>query len=186
MSEIMLGSQLKPTYVDKNIKDLISWEDNPRTIDEKSFKRLIEQIQYLGIYKPLLINQDNIVLGGNMRYQALKKIGITEVSCSLVHTDNKAQMMDYALSDNDQIGVTDETKLAEFVTLNPTMRSELFAINSSPMKLVTTMMNEISPEVEEDEVPEVSSEPAISKLGEIYQLGRWVYCPVCKVKHRIK
>ena len=41
-------------------------------------------------------------------------------------------------------------------------------------------------EVEEDEAPEVSQEPPVSKLGEIYQLGKWVYCPTCKVKHRIK
>ena len=40
-------------------------------------------------------------------------------------------------------------------------------------------------EVEEDEAPEVSSEPPVSQLGVVYQLGRWVYCTKCKVKHRL-
>ena len=40
-------------------------------------------------------------------------------------------------------------------------------------------------EVEEDEPPEVDETVTVSKLGEIYQLGRWVYCTACKVKHRL-
>ena len=39
-------------------------------------------------------------------------------------------------------------------------------------------------EVVEDEVPEVTENP-VSKLGEVYQLGRWIYCPKCKKKHHL-
>ena len=168
----MPGVNELPEIVERNLDELVLWEDNPRIVKGADMDRLIEQIKLLGVYKPLLINQDNIVLGGNMRTNALRKMGVKKTLCSLVKTDNKAQMMEYALSDNDQIGVTDEQAVAEYITLNPSIRSELFAINSSPMKLVSTVLQELSPEVEEDEAPPPVADVAISKLGEVYQLGR--------------
>jgi DNA modification methylase len=159
-------------YEIRNIADLTNWEDNPRTITEKEFERLQEQIRLLGVYKPLLINQNNIVLGGNMRLRALKDLGVGEVMCAVVLTDNTHQMIEYALSDNDAVGTTDEEKLAELVTLHPIEQPELFAVQTGKLKSVETLLRELGPEAQEDEPPEVSQEPAISLLGEAYQLGR--------------
>ena len=39
-------------------------------------------------------------------------------------------------------------------------------------------------EIIEDEVPEVLEEPK-AKLGDIYQLGKWVICKKCGKKHFI-
>jgi len=162
---------MKPEIVTRKLSELRGWELNPRTVDKESFERLKEQIKRLGVYKPLLINQQNIVLGGNMRLKVFQELKLEEIICSRVLTDNEAQMMEYALSDNDQIGVTDEEAVAEFASLHP-IKSELFAINSAPMKLVSSVIDELSPEeVEEDDVPEVE-EKAKSVLGEIYQLGK--------------
>lgn len=173
-------------YEMRKLSDLTGWVDNPRTATRDAIERLKKQIDYLGLYKPLLINQDNIVLGGNMRLEVLRKLKGEqyEVMCSVVVTDNIAQMMDYALSDNDAVGVTDVDKVTEFATLNP-VRSELFSIQSHPGTIVSELVKAAGPDSEEDEAPEVSSEPPVSKLGEIYQLGKWVYCPTCKVKHRL-
>lgn len=132
--------------VTRKVSELTNWEQNPRTVEAVAFERLKEQIKRIGvIYKPLLINQNNIVLGGNMRLRAFKELGIEEVLCSRVLTDNEAQMMELALSDNDQIGVTDEQAIAEFHAQHP-IKSELYAINSAPMKLVSTSIQKLSPE----------------------------------------
>lgn len=80
-----------------------------------------------------------------MRLRAFKELGIEEVMCSRVLTDNEAQMMELALSDNDQIGVTDEEAVAAFNAVHP-IQSELYAINSSPMKLVSSAIQKLSPE----------------------------------------
>lgn len=132
--------------VTRLVKDLHNWEDNPRTVKKEDFERLKKQITRLGtIYKPLIINQQNFVLGGNMRLRAFKELGIEEVKCCLVKTDNRAQMMELALSDNDQIGITDEEAVAAFHAINP-IDTELFAISSQPMKLVSTSINELFPD----------------------------------------
>lgn len=134
-------------YETRKLADLKNWEDNPRTITEEEFARLKAQITQLGVYKPLVINQQNIVLGGNMRLRALKELGVEEVMCAIVLTDNRAQMIEYSLSDNDQAGVTDVQKVQELTTLEP-VKSELYAIHSTPMKLVSSLKADAGPEAE--------------------------------------
>lgn len=145
-------------YELRKIAELSNWYDNPRTISEEDFVRLQEHIRRLGVYKPLLINQNNIVLGGNMRLRALKDLGIDEVMCAVVLTDNQQQMIEYALSDNDQMGVTDEQKMAELVTLTP-IKQELFSVSVGKLKTLESVLQSFGPDVVEDEPPEVSSDP---------------------------
>ena len=56
--------------------------DNPRTIDADMFDKLVKTItdfpQMLKI-RPLVIDENNVLLGGNMRYKALKELGYTKV-----------------------------------------------------------------------------------------------------------
>jgi hypothetical protein len=98
----------------RNIDDLSNWEDNPRSILAEDFERLKKQIKRLGMYKPLLVNHDNIVLGGNMRLRALRDLGVTgDVYVTVVEAETPEKMLEYALSDNDAAGITDDLKLAE-------------------------------------------------------------------------
>ena len=136
-------------YELRKVSDLKNWEDNPRTITDKEFDRLKEQIKLLGLYKPLIVNQNNIVLGGNMRLLALKDLGVEEVMCSIVLTDNTAQMLEYALSDNDQAGTTDEEKVAELVTLHPLKTPDLFSVAVKAPKPISAVLNSVSPSGED-------------------------------------
>jgi len=59
----------------RKIEDLIEWDKNPRKITDLDYVRLKDQITLLGQYKPLIINEKNEVLGGNMRLRAFKELG---------------------------------------------------------------------------------------------------------------
>ncbi len=55
-------SEIKESeYKRMKVGDLKLWDKNPRKIQDKDFKRLKDQIIKLNVYKPLLINQDNIM-----------------------------------------------------------------------------------------------------------------------------
>ena len=99
------------------ITALTSWEKNPRGIKAKDFERLKEQIKKLGQYKPLLVTQEGIVLGGNMRLKAFQELGITEIWVSVVAPKTEAEMFEYALSDNDRAGYYEDAQLAELIQL---------------------------------------------------------------------
>ena len=51
---------------------------NPRTIKDAQFKKLcrsIEAFPEMLAVRPIVVDEDNLILGGNMRYQALRHLG---------------------------------------------------------------------------------------------------------------
>lgn len=64
------------------LSDIKSNPNNPRIIKDAKFEKLkksITEFPKMMALRPMVINKDNIVLGGNMRLKALKELGYTEV-----------------------------------------------------------------------------------------------------------
>src|SRR3990167_5820531 len=55
----------------RKVKDLKTWESNPRTIDESSFKDLKDSIEQDGDWGSLVIDLDGTVISGNQRLKAI-------------------------------------------------------------------------------------------------------------------
>ena len=56
--------------------------NNPRLIKDEKFQKLVKsskEFPKMMALRPMVINSDNIVLGGNMRLKALKELGYKEV-----------------------------------------------------------------------------------------------------------
>ncbi|MBM3708701.1 MAG: hypothetical protein FJW69_10275 [Actinobacteria bacterium] len=103
---------------DVPIAQVRPWDRNPRTITPDDLQRLKGQISRLGVYKPLIAAREAdgfTVLGGNMRLRALKELGATHVTLSVVPAQDDAQRLEYALSDNDRAGSYEESQLAALV-----------------------------------------------------------------------
>ena len=49
--------------------------DNPRTISGSSFEKLKNKIKRQGFRSIFVLDKDNVILGGNQRYAALKELG---------------------------------------------------------------------------------------------------------------
>jgi hypothetical protein len=55
---------------------------NPRTVKKERFDKIKENIKSFPKmlkYRPIVINNENIILGGNLRYKALKDLGYKEI-----------------------------------------------------------------------------------------------------------
>jgi len=64
------------------LSDIKANPNNPRIIKDDKFKKLVKSIKEfpkMMALRPMVVNQDNIVLGGNLRLKALKELGYTEV-----------------------------------------------------------------------------------------------------------
>lgn len=64
------------------LKDIKSNPNNPRIIKDERFEKLkksIKEFPKMMALRPMVINQDNIVLGGNMRLKALKELGYKDL-----------------------------------------------------------------------------------------------------------
>lgn len=155
-----------------SVASLKEWDKNPRGISTADFKRLKQQIQNLGMYKPLIVDEDGTVLGGNMRLRALRELGVDTVWVSVVNPEDDAKRLEFALSDNDRAGYYEKEELAELVEMHP-ISTEVYKVDvGAPMSL-DDVISAHGPEPEEDEPPEADeeSEP-VSVRGEVYKLGR--------------
>src|SRR3990167_5294233 len=149
---------------------LQEWDKNPRSISKDGYERLKKQIQKLGQYKPLLIIPDGTVLGGNMRLKAYRELGMDNIWVSIVEPKNEDEKMEYALSDNDRAGFYDDDLLANLMP-NYNIDWGDFSVDLKEPINLKDLLDQFKGAVE-DEAPEVAEGEPVSKLGEVYQLGR--------------
>ncbi len=156
----------------RSLDKLRLWDKNPRTITEENFERLKKQIQELGEYKPLIITDDGTVLGGNMRLRAYRELGFNEAWVSVVEAETEAEKLKYALSDNDRVGAYHEDELASLIGSLDDIELGDFSVDLGEPANLQDLVDSLT-EVEEGEPPAVEEEgEPVSKLGEVYQLGR--------------
>jgi hypothetical protein len=88
--------------------------NNPRIIKDDKFYKLVESIKNFPEMleaRPIVVNQDLIVLGGNMRLKALIEAGIKEVPVEVVQWDEDKQRQ-FIIKDNVGFGEWDWNELA--------------------------------------------------------------------------
>jgi ParB-like chromosome segregation protein Spo0J len=88
--------------------------NNPRTIKDDKFFKLVQSLKDLpemAKVRPVVVNQDMIVLGGNMRLKAMKEAGWKEVPVEIVDWDEDKQRQ-FIIKDNVGFGEWDWEMLA--------------------------------------------------------------------------
>lgn len=64
------------------LKDIKPNPDNPRLIRDEKFTKLLNSIKEfpkMMELRPIVVDNDGMILGGNMRYKALKELGYKEI-----------------------------------------------------------------------------------------------------------
>lgn len=102
-----------------NIKDLKLNPNNPRLIKDDKFVKLVQSIkdfpEMLNI-RPIVVNDDMIILGGNMRFKACKEAGIKEVPIIKLAGLSEEKQREFLIKDNVSGGEWDWQLLQEWDT----------------------------------------------------------------------
>lgn len=97
------------------ITDVFSNDTNPRTIKEAEFKKLVKSIkdfpEMLNL-RPIVVNADGRIIGGNMRYLACKDIGLKEIPVIRAENLTEEQIEQFIIKDNVSFGEWDWDILA--------------------------------------------------------------------------
>jgi len=97
------------------LSNIISNPNNPRIIKDDKFFKLVESIksfpQMLEI-RPIVVNSDMVVLGGNMRLKACKEAGLKEVPIILAEILTEEQQREFIIKDNVGFGEWDWSMIA--------------------------------------------------------------------------
>lgn len=109
-----MTKQTLPIVMTK-ISEIKANPNNPRIIKDDKFAKLVKSIkefpEMLQI-RPIVVNGDMIVLGGNMRLKACKEAGLKEVPVIKANDLTDEQQREFIIKDNSGFGEWDMDMLA--------------------------------------------------------------------------
>jgi DNA modification methylase len=147
--------------------------DNPRVIKDDAFKKLVKSIlefpEMLQI-RPIVVDENLMVLGGNMRFKACIEAGLKEVPIVQASDLTDKQKQEFIVKDNSSYGEWDWVKLIDQVP------SEL--LSDAGIEVPQFQLNKLIDPTDDDfEVPEIKKVETNIKVGDLYQIGdHRLYC----------
>lgn len=146
------------------LSDIKPNPNNPRIIKDDKFDKLVQSLKdfpEMAEVREIVVNKDNIILGGNMRYKAMIEAVWKEAPVRVVDWPEEKQR-EFIIKDNVSGGDWDWDSLAN--------QWDAVELDAWGLDVPNSFGIE---ETQEDDAPLVDEaiEP-ISKLGEVYQLGR--------------
>jgi len=160
----------------RNVSDLIPAKYNPRKDlkpGDKEYEKIKNSITEFGYVDPIIINSDNTIIGGHQRLKVLRDLGYTEVDCVVIEIDKtKEKALNIALNK-----ISGEWNVELLKDLIDDLKESNFDIEFTgfdPPELDEFFSELHNKDVKEDDfdVDEVLKEPAISRLGDLWLLGR--------------
>ena len=161
----------------KHTADLLPADYNPRKdlkpgdLEYEKLKRSIEQFGYV---EPVIWNKTTgRVVGGHQRLKVLIDMGLTEVDCVVVELpEDKEKALNIAL--NKISGEWDKDKLSLLIADLQGADFDVSLTGFDPAEIDDLFKDDLKNGVKDDEfdVEGELEKPAISKAGDIWQLGR--------------
>ena len=99
----------------RKIKDVKNNPKNPRVIKDAQFRKLVQSIKEFPEMlklRPIVLDEDGIILGGNMRFRASIEAGLKEVWVTEVTDWTEKQKQEFIVKDNSSFGEWDWDVLA--------------------------------------------------------------------------
>lgn len=104
-----------PKTIKVKIEEVKLNSSNPRIIKDAKFKKLVKSIQdfpEMLQLRPIVVDENNEILGGNMRYRAVVEAGLKEVYIIKADTLTEEQKKEFIIKDNVGYGEWDWDILA--------------------------------------------------------------------------
>lgn len=148
---------------------------NARTHSARQIADIAASIKAFGFNNPVLIDKDGGIVAGHGRVDAARKLGLQTVPCVRLEHLTDEQKRAYILADN---------KLAEKAGWDPEiLKIELQHLSSLDLDFDVTVTGFEMAEIDvllsdaplapdpADEVPQVEPGPAVTRVGDIWQIG---------------
>jgi ParB-like chromosome segregation protein Spo0J len=86
-----------------NISELTVNPNNPRIIKDEKFDKLVQSIKEFPDmlkYRPIVVDENNVILGGNMRFKACKAAKLKQVPIMKASELTESQKREFIIKDN--------------------------------------------------------------------------------------
>jgi hypothetical protein len=123
--------------------------NNPRVIEGAEFNKLVDSVKEDGFMmgiRFLVIDKDNVVVGGNQRLKACQKAGMEQVPVVRAEDLTEDELKEFVLRDNTYYGTFDHKMIAESYSDTDILSVGLPLIDFSQPSLQT--IGDIEPEID--------------------------------------
>lgn len=158
------------------ITELVPASYNPRKKlkpGDAEYEKIKKSIEEFGYVDPVIVNRDKTVIGGHQRLTVLGELGYTEIDCVVIDVDKtKEKALNIAL--NKISGEWNKELLADLIKDLQEMDYDTGFTGFDPPE-IAQLFNEVHrKEIEEDDfdVDKELAKPAMSRLGDVWTLGR--------------
>ena len=153
------------------ISELKEYEHNPRRIGKKEFEKLVSSIKEDGYHQRIIVNQDNVIIGGHQRKKALLEAGLKETDTVEVLIPDR----NLTSEELDRINIRDNLSFGEYdfdILANRFNVETLVDFGLPGDMLVGFGDDNLLADTEDNtEVDDLPAEPK-AKLGDVYILGK--------------
>lgn len=159
-----------------SVEKLKPYKNNARKHPDKQIQQIAGSIKQFGFMNPILVDAQNRIMAGHGRVEAAKKLGMKEVPVISSSHLSEDQIRAFILADNKiaaNAGWDKEllsVELTHLSNIDLEFDVEITGFDTTEIDLII----DTSPPDEKDhadEVPEVDDSPAITQLGDIWELG---------------
>src|SRR5271170_1674172 len=153
---------------------------NPRRHSKKQIRQIANSIQAFGFNVPILIDRDGKIVVGHGRWLGCRLLGITEVPTLCLDHLNPAQARSFRIADNKltENATWDDRLLAQqfkdLSLLGLDFSIEVTGFHMGEIDVRIASLEEIPDQADDqaDALPEFSTQPPVSKVGDLWLLGR--------------
>ena len=156
-----------------DINTIKPYPNNPRKLSETAIEKVSKSIQQFGFRQPIVVDKDRIIVVGHTRYRASKKLGYKQVPITIAENLTKEQINAYRIADNrtnEEAKWDDELLKIELKELEY-KDFDLKMTGFDDKQINDLLFEEKQGLTDDDAVPDTPEEP-ITKLGDIWQLGK--------------
>jgi len=153
---------------------------NPRRHSKKQIRQIVNSIKQFGFNVPILIDRHGNIIAGHGRWLACRELGWSEVPTVCLDHLTAAQARAFMIADNrlGEIAIWDDRLLAqqlkELSLLALDFNIEVTGFEMGEIDLRIASLEEPVGKNDDpaDELPELPAAPPLSKIGDVWVLGR--------------
>ena len=153
------------------LKDIVPYEGNAKLHPREQVEQIKKSIQDFGNNDPIAVDENNVIIEGHGRYMALKELGYDEADCIVLKGLTEEQKNAYRLVHN-KLTMNSDFDLEVLKSELDNLEMDMSQFDFDMEAIEKDLDGEKEAEEDDFDVEEAIPEEPITKLGDVWKLGR--------------
>ena len=153
------------------LKDIVPYEGNAKLHPREQVEQIKKSIQDFGNNDPIAVDESNVIIEGHGRYMALKELGYDEADCIVLKGLTEDQKNAYRLVHN-KLTMNSDFDLEVLKSELDNLEMDMSQFDFDMEAIEKDLDGEKEAEEDDFDVEEAIPEEPMTKLGDVWKLGR--------------